>query len=258
MNHHLSLTLGTTLISTILHGQDITKEEILKFNIKSITVTADDSICKAETIYFYNDQGDIENIDDKDCLTGITRKNFAYDSQRLLREEKTFRLDGRIQQVDKYFYDSKNHLIKKESIDSIGRIDVYWTYEYDDIGNKIKETQKSLTKENRVTRYKYANGKLTEEETSNDLVEMIDLMTYKYNNEGKLIESQAKDHFNRITTSVYTYNEAGKLLKLEQKLSDDVSVVITYKYGDRGLLENCFWRSSLERTPYKTIYKVTY
>jgi hypothetical protein len=244
-------------LTTFLYGQEISKEEIVKFKIKSITTVDGDG--KIKSIYFYNERGDIIKIGDDDNGKTQTRREFIYDNNKRLTEEKTFTSEGDVHHRDKYFYNSKDHLIKKESSDSNGSIDATWTYEYDENGNKIKETQKSGTIGNSVTKFKYVNGQLTESETSNDSIGKENKITYKYNETGQVTEEKTKDYYSNTTiTLTYTYNPTGKLIKLEEKSSNGVSSLTTYQYNDKGLLENDVWKSSLGKTAHKTTYKVAY
>ena len=84
----LGLTLGTIFLTTFLYGQEITKEEIVKFRIKSITTIDGDDITKS--IDIYNDKGDIVKINDKRNGEIKTRKEFIYNDDFLLTEERTF------------------------------------------------------------------------------------------------------------------------------------------------------------------------
>jgi len=253
----LGPTLGTIFITTLLYGQEITKDEIVQFKIKSITTV--DSDGKIKSIDFYNDRGDKVKVGDDDNGRTETKKEFIYNSNGNLTEEKTFSSEGQIHHVDKYSYNSKNLLIKKEFIDSDGSIDATWTYEFDESGNKIKETQRSGTMGNSVTKFKYVDGRLTESETTNDAIGKENKITYKYNHRGQVTEEKTKDYYSNTTiTLTYTYNEIGKLTKLNEKSSNGVSSVTTYHYDDKGLLMSDVWKSSLGKTAHKTTYKVGY
>jgi len=251
------LTLGTIFLTTILYGQAVTKEEIVKFKIKSITTV--DSNGKIKSIDFYNEHGDIVNVGDDDNGRTQTKKEFIYDNNKRLTEEKTFTSEGQVHHRDKYSYNSKDQPIKKESSDSDGSVDATWTFEYDENGNKIKETQKSGTMGNSVTKFKYVNGQLSETETSNDSIGKENKVTYKYNEKGQVIEEKTKDYYSNTTiTLTYTYNGTGKLTKLEEKSSNGVSSLTTYQYNDKGLLESDVWKSSLGKTAHRTTYKMAY
>ncbi len=58
--NHLRLTLGAIFLTTFLYGQEITKEEIVKFKIKSITTIDGDN--QVKSIDYYNSEGDLIKI----------------------------------------------------------------------------------------------------------------------------------------------------------------------------------------------------
>jgi hypothetical protein len=253
----LGLILGTIFLATSLYGQEISKEEIIKFKIKSVTTV--DSDGKIKSIDFYNDRGDIVRIGEDDNGRTETRKEFVYDKKGTLIEEKTFSSSGKIHHVDKYYYNSKNQLVRKEWIDTDQSIDATWAYEYDEKGNKVRETQESGTIGNSVTTFKYVNGQLTESETSNGSIGKENKITYKYNEKGNVIEEKTKDYFSNTTiTLTYTYNETGKLTELREKSSNGVSSLTTYHYDDKGLLMSDVWKSSLGKEAHRTTYEVAY
>lgn len=253
----LGLTFGMIFLTTFLYGQEITKAEIVKFKIKSITTI--DSDGKIKSIDFYNDRGDIVKVGDDNQGRTETRKEFIYDSNGNLIEEKTFSSEGKIHHVDKYSYGLKNLLVRKEYIDSDGNIDATWTYEYDEIGNKVMEAQRSGTMGNSVTTFKYVDGRLIESETTNDSIGKENKITYKYNDKGQVIEERTKDYFSNTTiTLTYIYDGTGKLTELKEKSSNGVSSLTTYQYDDKGLLISDVWKSSLGKEAHKTTYKVAF
>jgi antitoxin component YwqK of YwqJK toxin-antitoxin module len=253
----IGLTLGTVFLTTLLYGQEISNEEILKFKIKSITTI--DSDGKIKSINFYNDRGDIVKVEDNNQGRTETRKEFIYDSSGNLMEEKTFSSERKIHHVEKYSYSLKNLLVRKEYIDSDGSIDATWTYEYDESGNKVMETQKSGTMSNSVTKFKYLDGRLIETETTNDSIGKENKITYKYNDKGQVVEEKTKVYFSNTTiTLTYIYNETGKLTELKEKSSNGVSSLTTYQYDNNGLLMSDIWKSSLGKEAHKSMYKVAF
>lgn len=256
MNKHLRLTLGTLFLTTILYGQEITKEEIVKFKIKSITtIDGDDHV---KSIDYYNPTGDLIKIGEKDEDKIRTRRQFIYKNQ-LLTEERALDYKGDVLHTNKYSYNSKSQLTKKENVSSDNTVDGTWTYEFDESGNKIKETKKSGTMGNSVTIFKYLGKQLIEEETTTESIGKEEKITYKYNDKGLLIEKKTKQfYFNTTITLTYSYNESDKLVQLDEKSSNGVSSKTTYQYNDKGLLVSDIWKSSLSKTSNKTRYIIEF
>lgn len=256
MNNHFRLTLGTIFLTTILYGQEITKQDIVKFKIKSITtIDGDDHV---KSIDYYNGTGDLIKIGEKYEDEIRIRRQFIYKNQ-LLTEERALDYKGDILHTNKYYYNSKSLLTKKENVSSDNSIDGTWTYEYDESGNKIKETKKSGTMGNSVTLFKYLGNQLIEEETTTESIGKENKISYKYNDKGLLIEKKTKQfYFNTTITLTYTYNDSDKLVQLDEKSSNGVSSKTTYQYNDKGLLVSDIWKSSLDKTSSKTRYIVEF
>jgi hypothetical protein len=256
MTNHLRLTLGTIFLTTILYGQEITKEEIVKFKIKSITtIDGDDHV---KSIDYYNTNGDLIKIGERDEDEIRIRRQFLYKNQ-LLTEERALDYKGDILHTTKYYYNSKSQLTKKENVASDNSVDGTWTSEYDESGNKIKETKKSGTMGNSVTIFKYLGKQLIEEETTTESIGKEEKVTYKYNDKGLLIEKKTKQfYFNTTITLTYSYNGSDKLVQLDEKSSNGVSSKTTYQYNDKGLLVSDVWKSSLGKTSNKTRYIVEF
>jgi hypothetical protein len=197
-------------------------------------------------------------IGEKDEGEVRIRRQFIYKNQ-LLTEERALDYKGDILHTNKYYYDSKSQLTKKENVSSDNSIDGTWTYEYDENGNKIKETKKSGTMGNSVTIFKYLGKQLIEEETTTDSIGKEEKITYKYNDRGLLIEKKTKQfYFNTTITLTHSYNESDKLVQLDEKSSNGVSSKTTYQYNDKGLLVSDIWKSSLGKTSSKTRYIVEF
>src|SRR5687768_7187370 len=201
MIKHLRLTMGTIFLTTILYGQEITKEEIAKFNIKSVTTIDGDDIIKS--IDIYNDKGLLIKINDRKSGEIRIRKEFVYNDNSLLTEERTFNTEGKIHRISKYTYNAKNQLIKEESYNP-DEIDLIWIYEYDETGNKLKATKASGTMGNSMTVYKYSGKQLIKEETTTQSIGKEEKITYKYNDKGQLTERKSR-HFYFDTTITLTY-----------------------------------------------------
>jgi hypothetical protein len=252
----LGIILGIIFLTTCLYGQEITKEQIAKFKIKSITTIDGDDITKS--IDIYNDKGDLVKINDERNGEIKIRKEFIYNDNFLLTEERTFNTEGEIHRVSKYTYNTKNQLVKEESLNP-DEIDLTWTYEYDEAGHKVKATKASGTMGNGVTIYKYSGNQLTEEETTTESIGKEEKIKYKYNDKGQVTENKSRHfYFNTTITLTYIYDDTGKLMELREKSSNGVSSKTTYQYDDKGLLIGDTWKSSLDKTPNRTRYIIEF
>jgi hypothetical protein len=252
------LILLSLFLVQVSVGQEISKSDIVKFKIKSITTIDGDG--KIKYTKFYNDKGDFVkqgSLNDNKQLQ-IDRELFYNDSSQLI-EERTYTSSGDINTTSKYYYNDKKQLSKKEYI-QFGEVSAVWTYEYDDKGNKISETQTSGTIGNSLTKYKYDDKSfLIQEDKSNNTIGKEERVNYKYNVNGNIIEKKTKAYyFNTTITLTYSYNDAGKLTKLFEKSSNGVSSTTLYDYNDKGLLIGDTWESSISKTTQKTTYQISF
>jgi YD repeat-containing protein len=254
MNNNLGLTIATVLLATGLYGQEISKDYIVKYKIRSITtINGDDHV---QSIDYYDEIGDLIKVgrmddDDKPEIWKV----FTYDRNKTLIEERFLKNNGEIDKWIKYTYNSSSQLIKKEMIESDNQISATWSYENDANNNRTKETKKSGLIGSGQTVYTYSGKLLTQEETSNETIGKEEKITYKYNDRGQVIEKKAKHfYFNTTITLTYTYDDNARLTQLVEKSSNGVSSKTTYQYDDQGLLISHIWKSSLSKTPSKTRY----
>ena len=251
-------TLLTFFISTFSFGQGISKNEILKFKIKS--VKAIDEEGKIEKIEFYNPNGYIFkqgslNDDNKIKID----KEFIYDKNDLLIEERTYDFRGEVHSTTKHLYDSLNKILKSE-IMQFGEVDATWIFEYDKNGNKIKETQTSSTMGNSVTKFTYdSENLLIQEDKSNNTIGKEERVTYKYNAAKQLTEKKTLTYyFNTTIKLTYIYNDIGKLIKLVENSSNGVSSITTYEYDKNNLPTKDNWTGSISKLTHKTTYEISY
>ena len=252
------LILLTFFIFKSSFGQTVSKNEILKFKIKIIKTI--DSEGKIEKIEFYNPKG---NIHKQGSMNGDNKiqinKEYIYDKNDRLIEERTFDFKGDIHTTTKYSYDNLNKLMKSE-ISQFGEVDATWTFEYDKNGNKIKETQISGTMGNSVTKYKYdSENLLTQEDKTNNSIGKEEQVTYTYNPAKQLIEKKTLSYyFNTTIKLTHIYNDKGNLVKLLENSSNGVSSTKTYLYNDKNLLISDSWTSSISKMTHKTSYEIGY
>jgi YD repeat-containing protein len=248
------LTSITFFISIILYGQETTKADIVKFKIKSVSTVDGDG--KITEIIFYNEHGDQTKIGEKINGQLVIRKEFIYDKNNVLIEERMFTHRGTIQNINRYFYNTSHQLIKKES----KNLTTTWDYEYDALGNLVKETRKSGNPGTlSTTVFKYDGGILKEELTTDGTVGKEKHVEYKYNDKGLLAESKTKYfYFNTTVKKIYTYNYLGKLIQLDEKPSNGVSSRTTYEYNFDGLLLSESWRGLAGKGFSKITYQIEY
>jgi hypothetical protein len=146
-----------------------------------------------------------------------------------------------------------------ESISS-GGIDATWTYQYDDSGNKVSETQTSGTMGNSFTKYQYDSSHLlVQEDKTNKTIGKEERVNYKYNEIGQIIEKKTKHYyFNTTIILNHYYDEAGRLIKLFEKSSNGVSLTTIFEYDENGLPISDTWEGSISKTAYKTSYQINY
>lgn len=261
----LGLTLGTILLTTFLYGQpirmeeirqEIWKEKIIKFKIKS--VTSINSKGRVKSKYFYDDFGNVSRIESNS--DSVTVRVLIYDSARKLIEKRIINSKGQIYRFITYFYNSSGQLIKMDWTDSDKRSEGTWTYDYDRDGNKIKETQESKLLGYKVTKFTYVNGRLSVSETSDDLLRKSKRVSYKYNRSDQVKKEKMIDYSwdNFTSTLIYSYNNAGNLVTLKQKYNGASSSYMIYQYNERGLLETEIWKNLEEKESDKTTYIVSY
>jgi hypothetical protein len=252
------LILLSFFIVQVSAGQEISKPDIVKFKIKSITTIDGDG--KIKYTEFYNDKGNFikqGSLNDIKQLQ-VDRELFYNDSSQPT-EERTYTSSGDINTISKYYYNDKSQLFKKEYI-QFSEVSATWTFDYDEKGNKISETQKSGTMGSSVTKYKYDDKSfLIKEDKSNNSIGQEERVNYKYSDKGQIIEKKTKAYyFNTTITLTYSYNDAGRLTKLLEKSSNGVSSTTLYEYNDKGLLISDTWKSSISKTPQKTTYQISF
>jgi hypothetical protein len=239
-------------------GQDISKSDIAKFKIKSITTIDSDGRIKYSQ--FYNDRGDfIKQVSFNDNKQLHIDREFFYNDSSQLIEERTYTSSGEINATSKYYYNDKKQLVKKEYI-QFEKVSATWILVYDEKGNKTSEEQISGTMGNTVTKYKYdTNGFLLQEDKSNNSIGKEERVNYKYNDKGQITEQKTKSYyFNTTITLTYFYNSADKLSKLVEKSSNGVSSTTMFEYNDKGLLVSDTWENSISKTPLKTTYQIAF
>ena len=115
MKSKIFLILLSFFLVQVSVGQEISKPDIVKFKIKSITTIDGDG--KIKYTEFYNDKGNFikqGSLNDHKQLQ-IDRELFYNDSSQPI-EERTYISNSDINTTSKYYYNDKNQLFKKEFI----------------------------------------------------------------------------------------------------------------------------------------------
>jgi hypothetical protein len=245
------------LYTNILCAQEITKADILKFKIKTITTIEEDGSVKS--VNQYNERGNIVMVYDKKDDELKLREDFNYNEKGSVIINRVYNTDGSVFQLTKYFYDSIERLVRSEQYNWKNSLDVVKTYEHDTSGNKIKEIRDSKTSGSTVTVFNYENNRLIEEEVINETIGKEEKSTYKYNKKGLLLEKKSRYYFGNTTIRLlYTYNSSGRLFQMEEKSNSGVSSLTTFQYSNAGLLLSERWQSDADKGGLKTTYIVEY
>jgi YD repeat-containing protein len=252
---NVTLTLLILLSISTVFGQEFTKADITRHRIKSVTTFDEQGVIKK--VSHYNEHGDLISTGTA-APGGLQKtKELVYNDHKLLTEEKNFNPLGNIHFTHRFSYNSKRQLVKKESIDSDEKVVSTWSYEYDNDGNLIKETQNSAEEGNNFTRYKYHKGKLTEEETSNDTLGKEEKITFTYNDKNQLTEQKIKSYFTEtIITITFTYNNRGNLVRQEEKSDTGKEGETVYDYDENGLLTRLTTRSVADHLTETTTFQI--
>jgi hypothetical protein len=103
------LILFSFFLVNVSSGQEISKPDIVKFKIKSITTVDGDGNIKYTE--FYNEKGDLikgGSLNDNKQLQ-VDREFFYNDSSQII-EERTYTNSGDLNTTSKYYYNDKNQL----------------------------------------------------------------------------------------------------------------------------------------------------
>jgi hypothetical protein len=239
-------------------GQAISKSEIVKFKIKSITAIGPHG--EIESTRFYNDKGDlIKDFWVKQNDQFQNERELFYNDYSQLIEERTYTASGVISMDSKYYYNDKNQLFKKEYI-SLDKVSATLVCDYDGKGNKISETETSATGSKEFTKYKYDDKNfLIQEDKSYNTTGKDESTKFKYNDKGQVIEKKIKLYLlNANIKLTYSYNDIGRLTKVFEKSSNGVSSTNLFDYNDKGLLVSDTWESSMNSKPIKRTYQMNF
>lgn len=244
--------LGMIFVATSLHGQNITKEEIQKFKIRSI-VTFDDYTHMESTAH-YDQRGDLVRTVCKKDGKILNTIEFVYDSNRMLTTEKLILPTGETRDIRRYIYNPQKQLVKEESYVSDFSVAGVWESEYDSLGKKVKSTQKTDALAGNATTYMRYIGTQLVEETVDDSIQGPQ-MFYKYNDRGQLMEMTTKGAGYTLSDR-YIYNDSGKLIQVNEMTTAGESGRRIFKYSSQGLLQKEVWQSLVGKDRHQITYTV--
>ncbi len=218
-----------------LHAQyynenERTKNEIKEQGVKEIEKAKK---LKVKTRYryaaFYNAQGKLPKQ-----LT-LTEKTF-FDKNGLRKEQIRYTSLGKIDLRYTFYYDNLGRQIKMVVYDPSNKLVGKKESKYDFNGNEVERILLDQERGNPSKMiFKYDNeNKLIETKNFNDKGELINLFKNFWEN-GKLNYSQIEDKNGRIIVKTYfTYDNSGKVIK--EEVTESSPYTINYKYDLNGNL----------------------
>ena len=167
-------------------------------------------------------------------MTILTESENTYDETgNLVKKVDTVTRDGTVTDVREYHYNAE-HKHTKVVNTSYGDnpYSITTTYEYDDHGNEISQTQENGTSVTSfTTEYEYdESGNILKEIQKNTNGEVYTTVDYTYNTDGLLAESKSTTPASPLRYTVTTYNEYGNPLVSESYDNDALTMRMTYTY----------------------------
>jgi len=227
----------------VLYGQSFQDNDLnLKGAVKTVhqldfrAIEKDGEIVKGDTIACSELTYEFDNnsrliTEEYYCLDILTSLKYKYDQDGKLFERMN------CEQLDRtYEYDSIGNQVKEEMFDSDGQFG-YWTYKYDNNGNTIERA--GYLGDDFVERWIYEydqdNKKIKEfmvgEEPDNTPVYMI--KTFEYDKKGRLIAVVWTDPGTKLTSvDKYKYNGKNDLIEHYNKndFQRGIEELNTFKY----------------------------
>jgi antitoxin component YwqK of YwqJK toxin-antitoxin module len=234
MKSGLLLLIATISLCLCSYGQEITKEDILKYGINSITYI--DSPGNGKRIEVYNDHGDIiRRTFTSEEGTDETNTEYRYNDSFQLIKSVLF-LRGRNQQSSAYFY--TNHRLSRMETSTAGNSQNIETYEYDKNGRQTKKVLWGrLGQPYHTTKYVYNDQNLLTSEVTTYHASGKKLKTlYTYNSQGQPVKTVRELMRSVIYTTLQEYNDSGRINSRIDSTSDGDVFAFTYTYGPNGLL----------------------
>ncbi len=129
---------------------------------------------------------------------------YSYDEETgKLESQSIYTALGNLDATNKFFYEG-SLMIKEESFDGTGKLNYFWTYEYDKNGNMTKKSWL----------------------VNNSVIDMF----YVYDDKKQLLEVAEVNESNSMTKWKYTYNELKNLSEEVCVFFDNSELRTDYKY----------------------------
>ncbi len=117
---------------------------------------ADSGVLKNTSVYEYNDHGDLIHGTLINGLNGqesvISSSSYEYDENGFKTQRQEFWNDGSVKYTETYTCDSSGNVLTAERINESGEIPKQlFSYEYDENGNTVCQTQQDLAADGTVT-----------------------------------------------------------------------------------------------------------
>jgi hypothetical protein len=161
----------------------------------------------------------------------------AWDSEGL-KDGKRVPLDGVIDGIVEYSYDSHGNLTRVSRKNAYYSQTSSYTNKYDANGQliQLQSDYESDGVVNGVVNYSYANGRLTQQQIDNNgdaIIDEVDSYTYDVN--GKLVKFEYATKTDTTSTN-YAYDANGRLSQQKLVYSDNTSYTTDYFYNTTGKL----------------------
>ena len=221
--------------ATVTDSQGVSTEEMYynEDNLPIQKIVTDHNGHKDIYEYTYYSNGLLKSEVLVDTLLHEHRYFYKYDAHNNLIKKTYIDYDGS-ECVETYVYDDDDRLVK-HVID-----DRYYTYEYDDNGNVVREIKYLNGKENRTRLYTYdVNGQMIRQIIIQDAWPTVTTSRYDYTYDyGGNLTKEVETKGNKITsTTHYVYDEGSRVIQIYD--TDDKGKVTysrKYEYDEQGRL----------------------
>lgn len=191
----------------------------------------------------YGTQGELQDVGTFTYDANKRLVKQAWDSTRTLAGGKKVSIDGVIDGIIEYSYDSHGNLTREYRKDNNISSPSYnhtssYTNKYDANGQLIQQQSdyESDGVINGVVNYSYANGRLTQQQIDHNgdaIIDEVDSYTYDVN--GKLVKFEYATKTDTTSTN-YAYDANGRLSQQKLVYSDNTSYTTDYFYNTTGKL----------------------
>jgi YD repeat-containing protein len=164
--------------------------------------------------------------------TEVARGSYAYDDKGRILADSMFDAKGRQVEWHTYSYDEDNHLAKRAHFTAHGE-KVVDNYVYDMDGDKIQDTRTGFDGSTiSVSRYKYYDGKLTQEDILTDsTTDYVPAEKIRYDAKGNKTEDDRYRGGVAAGKETYKYDDAANMIEDARYRTDgSLDLKFTWKY----------------------------